>query len=1131
MKMKCPNCQFENRDDAEFCNECGNRLDVLCPNCKRANRPGSKFCDKCGNDLTAPSATQAPPVELTFEDKVEIEGPEPAFQGERKHVAVLFSDLSGYTAMSERLDPEEVKGIMNRIFGEIAQVVNRYEGYIDKFIGDAVMVLFGTPKAHEDDPIRAIRAAQEIHDLVAAISPQLEERLGQPLSMHSGISTGLVVTGEVDLEKGTHGVSGDTINLASRLTSLAKPGEILVSPDTYCQSEGHFTFEDFGLTQVKGKAEPVQVYRVLSAKERPITVHRPSGLRADIIGRNVELSELEEGVQRLRSGESTVFSICGDAGTGKSRLVEEFRATLDLQEIQWREAHAYAYSQNIPYFMLIDLLNRAWQIEEGDSPEKVREKVESGIEQLLGKKEDVAPYIGSLWSLSYPEIESVSPQFWKSRLHEAVQAILAALTQRAPTVICLEDIHCADPSSVELLRHILSDLRYPAIFLCIYRPPFGLFTSHQIGSMGNLYQEIRLQELSTSETQDMVQSLLKTGAIPPELKKFIQQKVEGNPFYLEEVINSLIESQTLSRDNGSWRLTRSISESDIPPTVHGVISARLDHLEADMKRILQEASVIGRAFPYEILKAVTELQYCLDRCLSGLERIDLIRTRSFQPELDYIFKHALTQEVVYNGLLKKERREIHERVALVIEQLPQERLSEFYETLAFHFKQGQSIHKAVDYLVKSGEKSLNRYALEESHQYFKEAFEILSDKPDKTKEEEGLLIDILIKWAFVFYYRGDFRGLTELLSAHEALAESLNDKISLGMFYAWLGFARWSRGQARDSYEYLRKALEIGEEIRDQQVIGYACTWLTWTCADLGMLDEAIVFGERAQEISRSLESDQYLYFKSLSGLGEAYFFMGETKKCFEAGNALLEYGQSHANIRSLVMGHGTTGLGYFLIGDFSSSIECLKKAIQVSADPYYAQVHGFYLSTCHILAGNFQEAEGILQELERFSQDFGNELIGTMAQLFLGVLLIAKGQMNQGLRMVEDAQRELVANDRKYIYVISHYLLGKLYLQIVKGAAKVSFPIVLKNIGFLVKNVPFAKQKAAANLNKAIEIAEEIGAKGFLGMAYLDLGLLHKAKGEKDKARECISTAAHLFEQCEAEVYLTQAREALESL
>ncbi len=391
--MNAKECQFDNPHGAKFCVECGAKLEKLCPQCNSSNAPEFKFCGECGYDFTTSSPTPPPPIELSTEEKTKVETLETERQGERKHVTVLFSDLCGYTAMSERLDPEEVKGIMDRIFGEITQVVNRYDGCIEKFIGDAVMALFGVPKSHEDDPVRAIRAAQEIHDLVEAISPQLEDRVGQPLSMHSGISTGLVVTGEVDPEKGAHGVSGDTINLASRLTSLAKPGEILVSPDTYYQSEGHFSFEDFGLTQVKGKAEPVQVYRVQSVKESPVTIHRPSGFRADLIGRNVELSQLEEGVQRLRAGESTVFSICGDAGTGKSRLVEEFRATLDLQEIQWREGHAYAYSQNIPYFMLIDLLNRAWQVEEGDPPQKVREKVESGIEGVVREAGGMLPLI------------------------------------------------------------------------------------------------------------------------------------------------------------------------------------------------------------------------------------------------------------------------------------------------------------------------------------------------------------------------------------------------------------------------------------------------------------------------------------------------------------------------------------------------------------------------------------------------------------------------------------------------------------------------------------------------------------------------------------------------------------------
>jgi len=848
---------------------------MTCPKCGKVNPPESNFCNECGQKLEKEEA---------------IERKEPTIEGERKQVTVLFSDLSGYTAMAERLDPEEVREIMSQVFGEITSIVNKYDGSVEKFIGDAVVAFFGVPKAHEDDPVRAIRAAREMHSFVEAISPRFEQRVGRSLSMHTGINTGLVVTGQVDQDGGTTGLLGDTINLASRLSDLAKMGEILVGPVTYQLTEGHFIFERLEPVQVKGKAEVVQVYRLLSPKEKPLTLHRTFGLRADLIGRKAELAQLREAVQKLRQGKGTIFSICGDAGTGKTRLLEEFRATLDPNEIQWREGHAYAYSQNIPYFPLIDLLNRTWQIEEGDPPEVVREKVEFRIERLIGRKGDIAPYVGSLYALSYPEIEGVSPEFWRSGLVKAVQAILSALAQSSPTIICLEDIHWADPSSLDLLRSILSEFSYPILFICAYRLPFGLFTSHQLRAIGKTYQEIRLQDLSASDSQDMMESLLKSKTIPQELRKFIQKKVEGNPFYLEEVINSLVESGTLIRDNGNWRLSRPINELDISPTVQGVISARLDRLEKEMKRILQEASVIGRAFLYEILTKITELKERLDHHLHRLEQFDLIRIRSFQPELEYIFKHALTHEVVYSGLLKRERQAVHERIGLVMEQLFCERLSEFYETLAFHFKRGQSLHKAVDYLMKSGEKSLKRYAVEESHQYYQETFDLLKNKPGMADEERRLLIDLLIKWALVFYYRGDFNGLVSLFRDHEGMAESVG-KAELGMFYAWLGFGLFCNGRAKESYEYLCKALKTGEEIEDRRLIGYACAWLTWTCAELGLLEEARAFGQRAQDSSRSFESDQYLYFKSLGGLGYTYYQIGETKKTLAAGKALLDYG------------------------------------------------------------------------------------------------------------------------------------------------------------------------------------------------------------------------------------------------
>ena len=311
--------------------------------------------------------------------------------------------------------------------------------------------------------------------------------------------------------------------------------------------------------------------------------------------------------------------------------------------------------------------------------------------------------------------------------------------------------------------------------------------------MVNPYSEIRLQDLSPTDSQAMVESLLQTDAIPTELHQFIHDKIEGNPFYIEEIINSLIESKTLIKDDREWKVTRSITESDISTTIHGVISGRIDRLETETKRILQEASVIGRAFLYDILKRVTQIEMHIDQHLSGLERLDLIKTRTIHPDLEYIFKLALTQKAVYNGLLKKERRKIHERIGYIMEQLFHDRLPEFYETLAFHFKQGESVHKAVDYLMKSGEKSLKRYAVEESHQYYNEAYVLLTEINDKSDSDKELLIDLLIKWALVFYYRGAFKGLDDLMEQHIEMATSLEDRSKFGMFHAWRGFSKLCR--------------------------------------------------------------------------------------------------------------------------------------------------------------------------------------------------------------------------------------------------------------------------------------------------------------------------------------------------
>jgi tetratricopeptide (TPR) repeat protein len=325
--------------------------------------------------------------------------------------------------------------------------------------------------------------------------------------------------------------------------------------------------------------------------------------------------------------------------------------------------------------------------------------------------------------------------------------------------------------------------------------------------------------------------------------------------------------------------------------------------------------------------------------------------------------------------------------------------------------------------------------------------------------------------------------------------------------------------------------LEIGEEIDNPHVVGYACAWLTWTCAEMGRLDEAITHGERAQKIFESLDSDHYLYFKSLAGMGHAYWYKGERRKTLEAGKALLEFGHKHSNIRSMVMGYYVTGYSHTIAGDFPSAIESCQKGVQISADPFYTQMPRLMLGLSYLCNGQLQEAEKELREVVAYSNDFGCEAVGTPAQVSLAGISMAKGHMSQGLKTLEEGIRRCLENGSRSCYALFQCILGEVYLQIVERKEPISLSTMAKNISFIVKNVPSASKKAEDHLVESIKTAREIGAKSTLGQAYLDLGFLHRANGKRDQARECLSAAIQVFEQCEAEVYLKRAKEALENL
>ena len=1088
--MQCPECQLEIPEDSMFCNKCGCQL-------VRGLGGSENIC---------------------------------LMDSERKLVTVMFSDMSGYTAMTERLDPEDVKGIMSHIFSKITEIIKKYDGFIEKFIGDAVMAVFGVPKAHEDDPIRAIRAALDIHEAVDDFSLKFEKKIGHSLSMHTGINTGLVVTGEVDIEKGTHGLTGDAINLASRLEGLAHSNEILVGENTYKLSNKYFNYQALEPIQINGKFDPVPVYKMKSVLDQQSIVGRLQGVHAKLIGREREMNLLIGAVENLKQGKGSIISIVGDAGTGKSRLTHEFKAKIKADKVHWREGHAYPYTQNMAYYPLTNLLTHAFQIREGDKPSQIKEKVEAGVQELLWDKPEAKKYLGGLFSIGYADTDEISPEFWQKQLLLSVQQLLEALASRGPTVILFEDLHWADKSFIDLLYLLLENTHRPALFLCVYRPSFKLFPEGMSIKLNWPHHEIKLSDLSWEHTQAMLQSLLGSQGLPDELRYFIKQKVEGNPFYLEEVINSLIETGVLKSENGMWKLNQALNLDDVPPTIQGVLTARLDRLENKAKRILQEASVIGRAFFYEVLKRVTELTTSLDDNLFGLESRDFIRTRSLEPDLEYIFKHALTQEVVYNGLLKKERQEIHERIGSVIENLFQDRLPDFFETLAFHFHRSKSIPKALEYLTKAGKKCLKRYAVEEAHQYYQMAFDLLSKKSDRSEADNKLLIGILTDWALVYYYRGGFRQLSELLISFEEVANSLSDNQEKGMYYAWVGYALDNRFEPKKSYQYLLKALDLGEQIRSDSVIGYASAWLTWTCCSLSQFDEAIEHGNRARKIASHSESDPYVYFKSLAGMGVTYFFKGESQNAINAGQQLLEFGVDRDNIRCQAIGYYIMGYGHCAEGNFDKAIEVAEKAVQIAVDPFYAVIPNMVLGFCNLLKGQHEIAKKHLNEIKSFDEERGIELLGIPAQACLSAISVAEGDMQNGFANISNIKEKCESKDHKNFVMMIEHIMAKIYFEMIAGP-KPSRDIIFRNIAFIIKNYPFAAGRAEKHLKNVIKAADSLGAKGTLAQAYLDLGFLYKKKRKNALAKESIYKSIQIFEKCGSEAFVKQAKELLTTL
>ncbi|MBN1954362.1 MAG: AAA family ATPase [Anaerolineae bacterium] len=705
------------------------------------------------------------------------------FAGERRQVTVMFADISGFTALAETLDPEVARDLLNACFEQLVPIVEKYGGTVDKFIGDAVMALFGAPVAHEDDPERALRSALEIretlHDFNTARSTTFD--------IHFGINTGLVIAGAIgSSEQQEYSVIGSAVNLASRLEDLAQEGEILVGPDTYRLAAPEFQFEDLGLVPVKGKEEPVRVYRLLAVRAHRGRTGRGAGLISSLVGRQDELARLAQGIDRVRNGVGGVITVVGEAGLGKSRLVAEACSRLKRESpgvpVRWVEGRCLSYGSSIAYLFWLDLLRELLGVSPEDQPAHVQQKLQEELERLDERATGaVYPYLARLLSLSLDAPGNGSKRLVGEELKQGVfygmTVLLEGLARQEPLVVVAEDLHWADPTSLELLERMLALVeRMPLLFILVLRPQtdHGCWKVRELAQQtyGHLYTDLSLSPLSASDSQDLVERLLDAHELPQQLEERILRRAEGNPFYVEELVRSLIFNGLLVQDReGSWRTTQPINHIAIPDTLQGVLMARIDRLEEDTKRTLQIASVIGRAFLYRILAAIAQEELRLDEHILTLREEELIRERARAPELEYIFKHHLTWEAAYSGLLRQERRIFHRQVGEALERIFPDRREAHLDLLAYHWERAGVPEKAIDYLLQAGDRARLIYAHQEAIDYYRRGLAVL-----KAEGRDEQAARTLMKLGLTYYTAFDFRQARQAYDEGIALWEQVGTR-------------------------------------------------------------------------------------------------------------------------------------------------------------------------------------------------------------------------------------------------------------------------------------------------------------------------------------------------------------------
>ena len=970
--MECLKCRFENRDGVTFCEECGAKLELICPECGGQTPLGRKFCGSCGHGLVAAAKPNSidydRPQSYTPKHLVDkILTTRTAIEGERKLVTVLFADVVDSTAMFEHLDPEDVHEIMDGCFRILLDEVHQYEGTINQFRGDGVMALFGAPIAHEDHAARACHASLAILKGLIPYAEELKRDYGIRFRMRIGLNSGPVVVASIgDDLRMDYTAQGDTANLASRMESGAEPGTILVSEHTYRLARDFFQFASKGKIHVKGRKAPLEVHRLLGAGEieTRMAASTARGLTR-FVGRRRELESLDEAFRRAASGQGQAVGIVGEAGVGKSRLLLEFLNVLPREGFNYLEGRCLHYGGAMPYLPILDIFRSFVGIKEGDPEIAVEKKIEERILGLDENLREAIPSFEDLLSLPVKDAEytKLEPKERRERVFEAIRNVLVRGSQEKPLILAVEDLHWIDKTSQEFLEYMIGWLPSTRILLILlYRPEY----THQWGSK-SWYAKIGVDQLSDGTSAELVSAILEGGEMAPELSDLILGRASGNPFFMEELAQSLLENGSIQKRKDKYVLAAESTGIHVPDTVQGIIAARMDRLEEGLKRIMQVASVIGRKFAFRILQAIAETREDLKSQLLNLQGLEFIYEKNLFPELEYIFRHALTQEVAYNSLLIRHRKEIHGKIGRAMEKLYPERLEAFYEMLAYHYARSGVLTKAYDYHKKSGDKAYKNDAPNEAMRFYREAMEILSRLPE-TRENKKEKMELVLSSFLPLRRLGFTKDSLPYLQEAETLAEELGEEQKRVYIRSIIGIYHMVTGDVQLGRKYLEECMdhpdmaenaELAVPIGFNIISSFSLTGeFTKTCRIAPTIIDLI---ERSGTQNRFFGTPYNVYPFMLAVWGIA---IGVVAGDFDRGEKLLEKGLSHA----LHTDHPSTlgfvewhyGMLYDMKGDGQRAAEHLRIATRYMAESQTVVHQGpvwSWLGLAHLYMGEPEPA------------------------------------------------------------------------------------------------------------------------------------------------------------------------------